>query len=62
VYWPDRTRPVEVKMGDPIGMMKFGSRLDLYFPEKDITVVVKVGDKVRAGETVIARLRTGAKP
>ena len=39
-------------------MMKFGSRLDLYFPAADITVVVKPGDFVRAGETIIARLHT----
>jgi hypothetical protein len=37
--------------------MKFGSRLDLYFPKKDLELAVKLGDRVRAGETVIARLR-----
>jgi hypothetical protein len=37
-------------------MMKFGSRLDMYFPEGDVEPCVKVGDKVRAGETVVARL------
>jgi phosphatidylserine decarboxylase len=38
-------------------MMKFGSRLDMYFPRDDVDVVVKKGDKVRAGETVVARLK-----
>jgi phosphatidylserine decarboxylase len=57
VYWPDHGRAVAVQKGDPIGMMKFGSRLDLYFPKKDIELAVKLGDRVRAGETVIARLR-----
>lgn len=58
VYWPDPTRKVQVKKGEPIGMMKFGSRLDMYFPGDDIDVSVKIGDRVRAGETVVARLKT----
>jgi len=62
VYWPDHSRPVAVRKGEAIGMMKFGSRLDLYFPSNDIRVKVRVGDKVRAGETVIARLETEAGP
>ena len=37
-------------------MMKFGSRLDMYFPKDDIKMVAKIGDQVTAGETVIARL------
>jgi len=47
-----------VRKGDPIGMMKFGSRLDIYLPADDVSVAVARGDKVRAGETIIARLRT----
>ena len=47
-----------VRKGEPIGMMKFGSRLDVYLPADDVNVLVARGDKVRAGETVIARLRT----
>ncbi|MEI6167151.1 MAG: phosphatidylserine decarboxylase [bacterium] len=55
VYW---VAPGQVvKKGEPIGMMKFGSRLDMYFPRDDVDVVVKKGDKVRAGETVVARLK-----
>lgn len=55
VYWLEPGQ--ELKKGDRIGMMKFGSRLDMYFPRTDVDVVVKKGDKVRAGETVVARLR-----
>jgi phosphatidylserine decarboxylase len=62
VYWPDHGKPVAVKKGDPIGMMKFGSRLDMYFPKKDVAVTAKIGDTVRAGETVIARLRAEDRP
>jgi len=55
VYWLE---PGQVlKKGDKIGMMKFGSRLDMYFPREDVEVMVKKGDKVRAGETVVARLK-----
>jgi len=54
VYW--LTLGQELKKGDRIGMMKFGSRLDMYFPKADVTVVAGKGDRVRAGETVIAKL------
>ncbi|MCL1888610.1 MAG: phosphatidylserine decarboxylase [Kiritimatiellaeota bacterium] len=43
--------------GERIGLMKFGSRLDVFFPAADVEVAVKKGDRVRAGETVVARLR-----
>ncbi len=56
VYWPAHDRPVPVAMGERIGMMKFGSRLDMYFPFDDIEVTIQSGDRVRAGETVVARL------
>jgi len=57
VYWLDPAAPVPVTLGQDFGMMKFGSRLDMYFPEADIAMLVKVGDRVRAGETIIARYR-----
>lgn len=61
IYWPDHNKAVPVKMGDPIGMMKFGSRLDLYFPKADVTILTREGDVIRAGETVIARLKGKGK-
>ncbi len=57
VYWPDHNKEVELQKGDRIGMMKFGSRLDMYFPKDDISLEVKEGDKVQAGLTVIAKLK-----
>ena len=60
VYWPDHNRSVPLKIGDRIGMMKFGSRLDMYFPGADVDVKVKAGDVVRAGETIVARIREKA--
>lgn len=58
VYWlePGQT----VGTGERIGMMKFGSRLDMYFPEADVEVLVKPGAKVKAGVTVVAELKSGA--
>jgi len=41
-----------VKAGDRFGMIKFGSRLDLFLPE-NVQIKVKLNHKVRAGETII---------
>ncbi len=46
-----------VKAGDRLGIMKFGSRMDVFVPA-NATITVKVGDKVRGGETVIAVLHS----
>jgi phosphatidylserine decarboxylase len=56
VYWLSHDASVPVKAGDRIGMMKFGSRLDIYLPAADVDVLARPGDKVRAGETIIARI------
>ena len=57
VYWPDHDKTVSVAMGERIGMMKFGSRLDMYLPASDVDVICKRGDIVRAGETIVARVK-----
>ena len=44
-----------VKAGDRFGVMKFGSRMDIFLPST-ATILAKPGDKVVAGVTVIARL------
>lgn len=61
VYWPDHDKPVELKKGDRIGMMKFGSRLDMYFPKSEVEITVKVGEKTAAGLTEIGRIKGGRK-
>ena len=38
-------------------MMKFGSRMDVYLPAGRFDLLVKKGDRVVAGETVMARLK-----
>jgi phosphatidylserine decarboxylase len=45
----------EVRAGDRYGIMKFGSRMDIFLPTT-ATLKVEVGQTVRGGETVIAVL------
>ena len=44
-----------VKAGERFGMIRFGSRTELFVPAS-AALLVKVGDRVFGGETVIARL------
>ncbi|MFQ1001512.1 phosphatidylserine decarboxylase [Modestobacter sp. SSW1-42] len=44
----------EVATGERIGLMKFGSRMDVFVP-RECAVLVTKGQRVRGGETVIAR-------
>ena len=44
-----------LEIGEKFGMIKFGSRVDVYLPT-DVKVGVEVGQKVVAGRTVIAWL------
>lgn len=45
----------EVRAGDRYGVMKFGSRMDVFLPT-DAELRVRPGDGVRGGETIIAVL------
>ena len=45
----------ELKKGDRFGMIRFGSRTEVYLP-LNANVLVKVGDHVAGGATIIARL------
>lgn len=45
----------ELKKGERFGMIRFGSRTEVFLP-LNAAVVVKVGDRVAGGSTVIARL------
>jgi phosphatidylserine decarboxylase len=45
----------QVSAGQRFGVMKFGSRIDLFIP-RTATIQVKVGDKVVGGETTLATL------
>ena len=43
----------KVKQGERLGMIRFGSRVDIYFSQRN--TMVKVGQNVIAGESLIAR-------
>jgi phosphatidylserine decarboxylase len=50
-----------VSTGERVGLIKFGSRVDVLFgPEWEI--VVRPGMRVAAGSSVIARRRDGGQP
>jgi phosphatidylserine decarboxylase len=49
-----------VKQGERFGLIKFGSRTDLIMPNS-VQVRVKVGDRVKAGETIIAEIKQDDK-
>ncbi len=40
-----------VKKGEKIGIIRFGSRVELYLP-KNCEIVVKKGEKIKAGKTI----------
>ena len=48
----------EVDRGQRIGLIRYGSRVDVFLPE-DAEILVAVGDHVKAGETVLARFAAG---
>ena len=43
----------DLKQGDRIGMIRFGSRVDIYF--ENYTSLVKLNQKTIAGETLLAK-------
>lgn len=46
-----------LEKGQKIGMIKFGSRTDVYIPKARLAgLQIKLGDKVKGGETVLARI------
>ena len=45
----------ELKRGERFGMIRFGSRTEVYLP-LDAEILVRVGDHVKGGASVIARL------
>ncbi|MFP4475190.1 MAG: phosphatidylserine decarboxylase family protein [Desulfatibacillaceae bacterium] len=45
----------ETRRGERFGMIRFGSRLDVYLPE-NAEITVKPGDMVRAGTSVVGKM------
>ncbi|MGH9784842.1 MAG: phosphatidylserine decarboxylase, partial [Terriglobia bacterium] len=46
-----------VALGERVGLIKFGSRVDVFLPP-EAPPAVAVGDRVRGGASVLARLGT----
>jgi phosphatidylserine decarboxylase len=53
VQWRQVGESLEV--GDRFGMIRFGSRTDVYLPAGSADILVSAGQRVRAGRTLIAR-------
>jgi len=49
----ESSKDQELKQGDRIGMIRFGSRADVFF--ENYKPLAKVGQKVIAGETLLAK-------
>lgn len=47
-----------LEAGERFGMIKFGSRMDLYIPIES-TIYVNIGDHVTAGETILGEVESG---
>lgn len=54
VGWKDKGETLQ--RGERFGMIRFGSRVELYLPAS-VEVMVKVGDYAKGGETILARKR-----
>lgn len=54
IYWYSEGQVIQ--RGERLGLMKFGSRMDVYLPQGAVEVLVRPGEKVRAGESPIARI------
>jgi phosphatidylserine decarboxylase len=48
-----------VARGEPIGLVRFGSRVDLWLPT-DAEITVRIGQNVKGGSSVLARLPVSA--
>jgi phosphatidylserine decarboxylase len=53
----------DLAVGEQFGMIKFGSRTELILPDvPELNLMTKVGDKVRAGSSILARFEQSADP
>ena len=50
-----------LKAGEVFGLIRFGSRVDIYFPS-EVSVMVLKGQKMIAGETIIGDFSKNARP
>lgn len=58
VCWAEKKDPLHT--GERYGLIRFGSRVDLYLP-LDVTIAVSRGQIVRAGETVLGNFQATSR-
>jgi phosphatidylserine decarboxylase len=46
-----------LRKGQRIGIIQFGSRVDIILPSNKVTIKIRVGDKVKAGSSSIAEIK-----
>ena len=51
-----------LKKGERLGMIRFGSRVEVWLPASNYVVSVAKGDRVKAGASTIARQAVGGSP
>ena len=57
---PYRREGDRVKKGARVGMIRFGSRVEIVLP-RGVRILAREGDRVRAGETTVAEVARGAR-
>lgn len=54
---------MDVRQGERLGIMKFGSRMDVFLPKAlNLQLEVRIGQTVTGGETVLTRFLTPGSP
>ena len=51
----------DLRAGERLGLIKFGSRVDLFLPA-GVHPVISVGDRVRGGSDIVARWEEAGEP
>ena len=46
-----------VQKGKEIGIIRFGSRVELFLPAEKVEVLTKAGDSIKGSETIVAKIR-----
>jgi len=53
VCWAEEGNTID--KGVRFGLIRFGSRVDLFLPRENTTIAARIGDRVKAGESILAR-------
>lgn len=59
ITWPKKGELLA--QGERYGLIRFGSRTDILFPADQVDILVRAGDKLAAGQTLVARYKTATE-